>query len=82
MAAATADVPEGDAGIIGGLASIQAAVRAGLGAAALLPANLEPGTATHGLPPLPDVELGLIRRPGTDGDPLVDAVERVLRRLT
>jgi hypothetical protein len=37
--------------------------------------------ADHGLPDLPDVELGLVRRPGTEGDPLVDAVESLLRRL-
>ncbi|WP_328940588.1 LysR family transcriptional regulator [Streptomyces sp. NBC_00250] len=60
---------------------VRAAVRAGLGAAALLPATVEPGTAVHGLPALPDVELGLIRRPGTEGDTLVDAVEAVLKRL-
>jgi DNA-binding transcriptional LysR family regulator len=64
------------------LAGVIAAVRAGLGVTALLPANLEPAMAASGLPDLPDVELGLIRRPDTDGDPLVDAVEAVLRRLT
>jgi DNA-binding transcriptional LysR family regulator len=63
------------------LAGVQAAVRAGLGVAALLPATADPGTAVEGLPDLPDVELGLVRRPGTEGDPLVDAVEGVLRRL-
>lgn len=63
------------------LPGVQAAVRAGLGVAALLPANIDPGTAAHGLPELPDVELGLVRRSNTEGDPLVDAVESVLRRL-
>jgi len=63
------------------LAGVQAAVRAGLGVAALLPANIDPGTTAAGLPDLPDVELGLVRRSGTEGDPLVDAVEAVLRRL-
>ncbi|HZD70922.1 MAG TPA: LysR substrate-binding domain-containing protein [Actinomycetes bacterium] len=63
------------------LAGVQAAVRAGLGIAALLPANLEPGTSAHDLPALPDVELALARRAGTDGDPLLDAVEDLLRRL-
>ncbi|MDX3536152.1 LysR substrate-binding domain-containing protein [Streptomyces sp. MB09-01] len=64
------------------LAAVQAAVRAGLGAEALLPACVEPGTAAYGgLPELPDVELGLIRRAGTEGDPLIDAVEDVHRRL-
>jgi DNA-binding transcriptional LysR family regulator len=64
-----------------GLAGVTAAVRAGLGVAALLPANLEPGITVPSLPRLPDVELGLARRPDTDGDPLVDAVEALLRRL-
>jgi DNA-binding transcriptional LysR family regulator len=69
-----------------GLAGIQAAVRAGLGAAALLPANI--GTdaiAVHDqtlLPALPDVTLGLLRHPSTAGDPLIDAVEAVLRGIT
>jgi DNA-binding transcriptional LysR family regulator len=63
------------------LAGVKAAVRAGVGVAALLPANLDPGTAVSGLPPLPDVELGLVRRSGTEGDPLVDAVEAILQRL-
>jgi len=64
-----------------GPAGAQAAVRAGLGVAALLPSDLEPGRTARGLPDLPDVELGLVRRPGTEGDPLVDAGEEVLRRL-
>ncbi|MFC9622782.1 LysR family transcriptional regulator [Streptomyces sp. NPDC056930] len=64
------------------LPGVRAAVRAGLGAAALLPATIEPGTTARGLPQLPDAELGLVRRPGTEGDPLVDAVEDVLKRLT
>ncbi|MGW3667029.1 LysR substrate-binding domain-containing protein [Streptomyces sp. NPDC005141] len=64
------------------LGAVQAAVRAGLGATALLPANVEPGTATDVLPALPDVEVALIRPTGTDGDPLLDAVENLLRRLT
>ncbi|MEU9139533.1 LysR family transcriptional regulator [Streptomyces sp. NPDC048404] len=64
------------------LGAVQAAVRAGLGATALLPANVEPGTATDALPVLPEVEIALIRPTGTDGDPLLDAVENLLRRLT
>ncbi|WP_433188442.1 LysR family transcriptional regulator [Actinoallomurus sp. CA-150999] len=68
-----------------GLAGVLAAVRAGLGVAALLPANLDADLTaaadTARLPALPDVELGLIRRSGTEGDPLVDAVEAVLRGL-
>lgn len=66
------------------LVGVLAAVRAGLGVAALLPANLEPAMAPHdphALPPLPDVELGLARHPRTAGDPLVDAVETALRRM-
>ncbi|MCP2324199.1 DNA-binding transcriptional LysR family regulator [Hamadaea flava] len=63
------------------LAGVKAAVRAGLGVAALLPVNLDPGTAVAGLPDLPDVELGLVRRSGTEGDLLIDAVEAVLRSL-
>jgi DNA-binding transcriptional LysR family regulator len=66
------------------LAGVLAALRAGLGAAALMPANLEPAMACHdadALPPLPDVELGLARHPRTEGDLLVDAVETALRRM-
>ncbi|MEU4678720.1 LysR family transcriptional regulator [Micromonospora sp. NPDC023737] len=65
------------------LVGVLAAVRAGLGVAALMPANLEPAMACHdedALPTLPDVELGLARHPRTAGDPLVDAVETALRR--
>ncbi|MFI6780100.1 LysR family transcriptional regulator [Micromonospora sp. NPDC050276] len=66
------------------LVGVLAAVRAGLGVSALMPANLEPGMARHdadALPVLPDVELGLARHPRTEGDPLIDAVETVLRRI-
>ncbi|MGV9772832.1 LysR family transcriptional regulator [Streptosporangium sp. NPDC003464] len=66
------------------LAGVLAALRAGLGVAALLPANLEPAMACHdaaALPALPDVELGLARHPGTEGDALIDAVETALRRM-
>ncbi|SNS74333.1 DNA-binding transcriptional regulator, LysR family [Streptosporangium subroseum] len=66
------------------LAGVLAALRAGLGVAALLPANLEPAMACHdaaALPTLPDVELGLARHPGTEGDALIDAVETALRRM-
>ncbi|NES27059.1 LysR family transcriptional regulator [Micromonospora terminaliae] len=65
------------------LVGVLAAVRAGLGVAALMPANLEPAMTRHdadALPTLPDVELGLARHPRTDGDPLIDAVETALRR--
>jgi|SoiMethySBSTD1v2_1073268.scaffolds.fasta_scaffold152052_4 DNA-binding transcriptional LysR family regulator len=67
------------------LTGIQAALRAGVGVAAVIPATVGPGLAIvgpkEGLPPLPDVEIGLLRRPGTEGDALVDAVEELLRRL-
>lgn len=66
------------------LLGVLAAVRAGLGVAALMPANLEPAMACHdadALPALPDVELGLARHPRAEGDPLVDAVETALRRV-
>ncbi|NDU76757.1 LysR family transcriptional regulator [Actinomadura sp. DSM 109109] len=66
------------------LAGVLAAVRAGLGVAALMPANLEASMACHdpdALPALPDVELGLARHPRTRGDQLVDAVETALRRM-
>ncbi|MER7003157.1 LysR family transcriptional regulator [Dactylosporangium sp. NPDC000555] len=66
------------------LVGVLAAIRAGLGVAALMPANLEPGMVCPDvdvLPALPDVELGLARHPRTDGDPLIDAVETALRRM-
>lgn len=66
------------------LVGVLAAVRAGLGVAALMPANLEPAMACHdtdAVPTLPDVELGLARHPGSEGDPLIDAVEGALRRM-
>lgn len=66
------------------LVGVLAALRAGLGVAALLPANLEPVMVCHdadALPALPDVELGLARHPRTKGDPLIDAVETALRRM-
>lgn len=66
------------------LVGVLAAVRAGLGVAALMPANLEPAMACHdadALPTLPDVELGLARHPRSEDDPLIDAVETALRRM-
>ncbi|WP_433334925.1 LysR family transcriptional regulator [Spirillospora sp. CA-294931] len=66
------------------LVGVLAAVRAGLGVAALMPANLEPVMAHHdadALPTLPDIELGLARHPRTEADPLIDAVETALRRM-
>lgn len=66
------------------LVGVLAAIRAGLGVAALMPANLEPAMVCRdpdALPTLPDVELGLARHPRTEGDPLIDAVETALRRM-
>ena len=66
------------------LVGLLAAVRAGLGVAGLMPANVAPDLARHdtdALPTLPDVELGLVRHPPTEGDPLIDAVETALRRM-
>jgi DNA-binding transcriptional LysR family regulator len=66
------------------LVGVLAALRAGLGVAALMPGNLEPAMAGHdtdALPALPDVELGLARHPRTQGEPLIDAVETALRRM-
>ena len=67
------------------LTGIQAGVRAGLGVAALFPMSIESGmTAIDDisvLPAMPDVELGLVRSSSTDGDPLVNAVEAVLRNV-
>jgi DNA-binding transcriptional LysR family regulator len=66
------------------LVGVLAAVRAGLGVAALMPPNLEPVMACHdpnALPTLPDIELGLARHPRTEGDPLIDAVQTALRRM-
>ncbi|MEU5896562.1 MULTISPECIES: LysR family transcriptional regulator [unclassified Streptomyces] len=65
------------------LTGVLAALRAGLGVAAVLPTNLEPAMACHdmdALPALPDVELGLARHPRSEGDALIDAVEDALRR--
>jgi DNA-binding transcriptional LysR family regulator len=65
------------------LMGIQAAIRAGLGVGALIPRGNLSGLKIRppGLPGLPDIELGLVRRPGFDGDPLVDAVDALLRQL-
>ncbi|AXK36602.1 LysR family transcriptional regulator [Streptomyces armeniacus] len=66
------------------LVGVLAAVRAGLGVAALLPTNIEPAMACHdpdALPALPDVEFALARHPRSEGDPLIDAVETALRRM-
>jgi hypothetical protein len=38
-------------------------------------------SAAPNLPPLPEIEIGLARRPESAGDVLVDAVEGMLKRL-
>jgi DNA-binding transcriptional LysR family regulator len=65
------------------LMGVQAAIRAGLGIGALIPRGDLSGLriSPPGLPGLPDIELGLVRRPGFDGDPLVDAIDSLLRQL-
>jgi DNA-binding transcriptional LysR family regulator len=67
----------------GSLTAIQAAVRAGVGVATLLPGNVETGMAildpkADQLPAPPDVELALYRRPGLRADPAIDVIERLL----
>ena len=66
----------------GSLTAIQAAVRAGVGVATLLPGNVETGMAVldpeaNQLPAPPDVELALYRRPGLQNDPAIDVLERL-----
>lgn len=69
----------------GSLTAIQAAVRAGLGVTALLPPAWAPGLQNvqiaQQLPKLPRVEIGLARRPESEGNPLVNAVEEMLKQL-
>jgi len=66
----------------GSLTAVQAAVRAGLGATALLPMSMSGLVRAPGeLPMLPDIEIGLSRRPESAGDRLVDAVEEMLKQL-
>ena len=65
------------------LTAVQAAVRAGMGVATLLPKNVESGMTildleANNLPPAPDVELALYRRPGLRNDPVTDVLERLL----
>jgi DNA-binding transcriptional LysR family regulator len=67
----------------GSLTAIQAAVRAGIGVATVLPGNIESGMSlldpeANQLPPAPNVELALYRRPGLQNDPVVDVLERLL----
>ncbi|MEV0125108.1 LysR family transcriptional regulator [Streptomyces sp. NPDC050703] len=66
------------------LTGVLAALRAGLGVAALLPMNIDAAMTCHdagALPPLPEVELGLARHPRSADDQLIDAVESVLRHM-
>ncbi len=68
----------------GSLTAVQAAVRAGLGVTALLPTSmtgLVSASISNVLPPLPDIEIGLSRRPESEGDKLVSAVEEMLKKL-
>jgi DNA-binding transcriptional LysR family regulator len=63
--------------------AVQAAVRGGLGVSALLPATLQAGMLAlderQHLPRAPRVELALCRRPGTEADGVIDAVESLVR---
>lgn len=64
--------------------AVQAAISAGIGVGALLTGNI-PGTALrpsdrHNMPPAPMVEIAISRRAGTDMDPALDSLERLLRR--
>lgn len=68
----------------GSLTAVQAAVRAGLGVTALLPTSmtgLVSAPVSQVLPVLPDIEIGLSRRPESEGNKLVDAVEEMLKKL-
>jgi len=69
----------------GSLTAIQAAVRAGVGVATLLPGNVEAGMTVLDakvtrLPMPPDIEIALYRRPGLRSDPVTDVLERLLWR--
>jgi len=67
----------------GSLVAIQAAVRAGVGIATLLPGNVEAGIVVLDpracrLPAPPRVELALYRRPALRNDPVADFLENLL----
>jgi len=69
----------------GSLAAIQAAVRAGVGLATLLPGNVEADMVildinAAQLPNPPEIEIALYRRPGLRSDPATDVLERLLWR--
>lgn len=64
--------------------AVRAAICAGIGLGALLPANI-PVTALrpsrrHNLPQAPRVDIAISRRAGTDSDVAIDSMERLLRR--
>ena len=69
----------------GSLTAIHAAVRAGLGVTTLLPTAMVQGIASapvsQHLPALPEIEIGLARRPESEGDVLTNAVEGMLKQL-
>jgi DNA-binding transcriptional LysR family regulator len=64
--------------------AVQAAICAGIGLGVLLqsniPANTMQLTARRDLPPAPMVEIAISRRAGSDTDPVVDSLERLLRQ--
>jgi DNA-binding transcriptional LysR family regulator len=64
--------------------AVQAAIGAGIGVGALLAGTVPAGTvclsARHDLPDPPDVEIAVSRRPGTESDPALDSLERLLHR--
>jgi DNA-binding transcriptional LysR family regulator len=69
----------------GSLTAVQAVVRAGLGVTTLLPSAMAQGIVSapvsQFLPQLPDIEIGLARRPESEGDVLTSAVEAMLKQL-
>lgn len=68
-----------------GLAGVLAGAQAGIGVAPLLPVSVGSDLVVlgpaAGLPAPPEVEIGLVRRFGAEGDPLVDAVQTLLGEL-
>lgn len=66
------------------LHAVQAAICAGIGLGALLPRNIPANArqldARRDLPPAPLVEIAISRRAGTDTDPVIDSLERLLRQ--
>jgi DNA-binding transcriptional LysR family regulator len=64
--------------------AVQAAIVAGAGASAMLPANVPARcqrlTGRHGFPAPVTVELAIARRPAIDDDPVLDDLEALLRQ--